>query len=137
MILSHIILGVTLIAFAIWLQWTERRGWPNESLDSDVDATYFDRRMRWRRRVNLIFALCGVLILSANAAGPRLFVIAWMLVILGLLAVVVMAGFDALRTQRYMHAQIPEIRRRMLNDNPNPSDEPQRSDRDHPTDQDR
>lgn len=137
MILSHIILGVTLIAFAIWLQWTERRGWPNESLDSDVDALYFEQRMRWRRRVNLIIALCGVLILAANAAGPRLFVLAWMLVIWGLLVVVVMAGFDAFRSQRYMKAKIPQIRRRILNDDSKHSDEPKRSDPDRPSDQDR
>jgi len=123
MILSHIILGVTLIGFAIWLQWTERRGWPNESLDSEVDSHYFQRRMRWRRRVNLIFALCGVLILAANLAGPRFFVLAWMLVTAGLLAVVVMAGFDAIRTQRYMNAKIPEIRRRFLDGDSQQQDE--------------
>jgi hypothetical protein len=120
MILSHIILGVTLIGFAIWLQWTERRGWPNESFDGEVDAIYFERRMRWRRRVNVIIGLCGVLILAANAAGPRLFVLAWMLVISGLLAVVVMAGFDAIRTQRYVNTKIPEIRRRILDGDSDP-----------------
>lgn len=127
MIISHIILGVTLVGFAVWLQWTERRGWPNESFDSELDASYFNQRMRWRRRVNAIFAICGVLILSANVAGPRWFVIAWMLVILGLLAVMVLAGFDAIRTHRYMNEKVPELRRRVLEDNPvgsnpNPSD---------------
>ena len=118
MIISHIILGLTLIGFAFWLQWTERRGWPNESFDSEVDANYFAGRMRWRRRVNVIFATCGVLILSANMAGPKLFVLAWMSVILGLLAIMILAAFDVIRTQRYVSDKIPEIRRRVLEDEP-------------------
>ena len=107
---SHLLLGVSLLAFAIWLQWTEGRGWPNESSDDDLDVRYYDRRMR----VNFILALCGGLILIAGFSGPRMFVISWLLVTLALLIVVVLAGFDAIGTQRYINAKLPDLRRRLL-----------------------
>ncbi len=115
MFASHIILGVTLISFSAWLQWTETQGWPNESREKESDAEYLRRRMRSRRRVNIIFAICGLLILMASVAGPRLFLVAWMSVTFALMAVVVLAAADVLRTRRHQIEKLPEVRRRMLN----------------------
>ena len=70
--------------------------------------------MRSRRRVNFILAFCGGLILVAGFSGPRMFVISWLLVTLALLIVVVLAGFDAIGTQRYINAKLPDLRRRLL-----------------------
>ena len=115
MFASHMILGMTLIGFAIWLQWTEAKGWPNESYSTDLDIAYLKRRMKSRRRVNFILGFCGVLILAAGVSGPRIFMMAWLTVTLALLTVVVLAGLDAFRTHRYLNDKIPEIRRQMLN----------------------
>ena len=114
MIAAHIILGLSLIGFAFWLQSTEAAGWPNESYDSDLDADYLGGRKRSRRRVNVILGACGVLILVANADGPWLFIICWLCVTLALMTVVVLAGLDALRTHRYHAKKLPEIRKQML-----------------------
>lgn len=114
MIVSHIVLGVSLIIFAVWLQRTEGRGWPNESSDDERDASYFGRRKRSRRRVNVILAICGGLILVAGMSGPRLFVISWGLVTMALLAVVVLAAFDVLGTRRHVNSKLPQLRQRLL-----------------------
>ena len=114
MFASHFILGVALICFSVWLQRTEAKGWPNETYDSKLDAKYLQRRKRSRRRVNIIFAICGVLILIAGVAGPRVFVFAWMSVTVALLTVVVLAAIDVVHTQRYQQKKLPEIRRRMF-----------------------
>ncbi len=114
MFASHLILGVSLIGFAWWLHQTEKKGWPNEARDSELDEQYLSRRRRTRRKVNFIFALCGVLVLIAGVSGPRLFVGAWMSVTVALLTVVVLAAIDVVRTQRYHGKKVPELRRRML-----------------------
>jgi Flp pilus assembly protein TadB len=114
MFASHLILGVTLISFSLWLQRTEGRGWPNETYDSELDAEYLRRRKRSRRRVNLIFAFCGTLILVAGVSGPRVFVVAWMTVTVALLTVMMLAAVDVVRTQRYQQKKLPEIRRQLF-----------------------
>ncbi len=113
-LISHLILGGSLVCFSLWLQWTESKGWPNESYDSESDASYLQGRMRSRRRVNVIIAICGVLIVIAGFAGPRLFMLAWLSVTLALLTVIALAALDVLRTQRYLSKKLPEVRRRMI-----------------------
>lgn len=110
---SHLVLGVTLIGFAVWLHLTEKKGWPNESMDGELDADYLQRRMRSRRRVNVILGICGVLILAAGIGPPVVFVAAWMSVFVALFIVMLLAALDVIRTQRYMNNKMPEIRRRM------------------------
>lgn len=111
---SHLVLGIALIGFAMWLQSTEVKGWPNESCEGKLDQEYFTRRHRSRRRVNVMLAICGALIVAAGFSPPRMFVLAWTAVAVGLLIVVVLAGFDALRTQRYHAKKLPEIRKQIL-----------------------
>ena len=102
MFASGMILSVTLIGFAWWLNANETHGWGNESYDSDIDKEYLERRRKSRRRVNAIIASCGLLIFVATVAGPGLiWVAAWMSVSIGLLTVVILALFDALRTHRH------------------------------------
>ena len=114
MFASHFVLGIALIAFGLWLQSTESKGWPNESCEGNLDRQYFARRHRLRRRVNGILIVCGMLILVAGISPPRMFILAWTLVSLALLIVVMLAGLDAVRTQRYHARKLPEIRRDTL-----------------------
>ncbi len=114
---SQLILAVTCLAFAAWLQWHESHGWPNESYDRQGDAEYLKTRMRSRRRVHLLFAGCGVLMAVAAFAGPgRVFVAAWMIISLALLTVVLLAGLDALRTSRYEKRRKDQLRKQLLNE---------------------
>ena len=55
-----------------------------------------------------------MLILIAGMSGPELFILSWFLVTLALLVVVMLAGFDVIRTHRYHMNKLPEIRRRTL-----------------------
>lgn len=116
MFAGSLILALTLLGFAAWLHYNERLGWPNESYDSDTDHEYLTRRMRARRRIHVILAVCGLLILIASFAGPShvLWVAAWMSVMAALMTVVILAALDAYRTQRYHAKKLPEIRSRML-----------------------
>ena len=104
MFFGGLILSATLLLFAFWLHSNEQRGWPNESYDSERDQEHLAQRKRSRRRVHLIFAACGILILIATLAGPqqlRIFVGAWSCVTVGLFAIVALAALDAFRTHRY------------------------------------
>lgn len=109
------ILGITLMAFAGWLHRQESEGWPSETFVTDLDKKYHRRRTRSRLRIHLILAGCGVAAIVAAIFGPgRVWVAAWSIVMVSLMTVVMLAGVDALRTQRYLKAKIPEIRRQIL-----------------------
>ena len=119
MFAGSLVLGVTLLCFAAWLHWNDTQGWPNEKFKTEIDNRYLAQRKRSRKRIHIIIALCGVLIIVAAIAGPGpIWVAAWMSVIVALLTVIVLAGFDAFRTHRYQKEKLPEIRRGTLNDDP-------------------
>jgi hypothetical protein len=112
---GSLVLGFTLIGFAAWLHWNELQGWPNESFETELDKKYLGQRTRSRRRIHIIMAACGVLILAAAIAGPgAIWVGAWTIVMFALMTIVLLAGIDAIRTHRYQQAKIPEIRRQIL-----------------------
>ncbi len=114
---GSLVLGATLCLFAGWLHRTEKRGWPNESFDTDLDQEYRSRRLRSRRRINGLIAICGVLILIAAFASPgNLWALCWILVMVGLMLVVFLAGVDVFRTHRYHQKKLPEIRKQTLGD---------------------
>jgi len=114
---GSLILGVTLCCFAGWLHLTEKRGWPNESFETDLDKQYRNRRLHSRRRIHYLIATCGILILIAAFAGPGLvWLICWSLVMVGLLVVVLLAAGDAVGTHRYHKEKLPEIRKQTLGD---------------------
>ncbi len=112
---GSLLLGTTLLCFAYWLHWNETQGWPNESFVTELDNRYHATRSRSRKRIHIIIAICGVLILVAAIVGPGpVWVASWMCVTVALLTVVVLAGVDAIRTHRYHSDKLPEIRRQVL-----------------------
>ena len=114
---GSLVLGITVLCFAAWLHWNDTHGWPNESFETELDNRYLARRKRSRKRIHIIIAGCGVLILVAAFAGPGpVWIAAWMIVIVGLMTVVLLAAIDAWRTHRYHHDKLPEIRRDVLGD---------------------
>lgn len=117
MFLGSLVLGLTVIAFAAWLHWNEQIGWPNESFRTQLDREYLSERTRARKRIHVLIASAGGLMLVAAIAGPgAIWLGAWMLVMLALLTVVLLAAMDALRTHRYHVRKLPEIRREILGD---------------------
>ena len=114
---GSLILGVTLCCFAAWLHWRETNGWPDELFVTELDNQYRNKRSRSRGLIHWIIGACGVLILLAAFAEPGPFwLAAWTFVIAGLIAVVFLAGIDAIRTHRYHAEKLPEIRRETLGD---------------------
>ncbi|MCH1496485.1 MAG: hypothetical protein L7U72_14795 [Rubripirellula sp.] len=114
---GSLVLGATLCLFAGWLHRTEQRGWPNETFHTELDQEYRVARLRSRRRINFLIAVCGVLILIAAFASPgNLWAICWILVMMGLVLVVFLAGVDAFRTHRYHQRKLPEIRKQSFGD---------------------
>ncbi len=111
MFAGSMILAVTLIAFAAWLQWSESNGWGDGELsETELDQRYFRQRGRSRRRTNLIIGICGLLILvAAIAGGGPIWIAAWLCVTLALATVVGLAGLDVLRTHRYHTAKMQDL----------------------------
>lgn len=118
MFAGSLLLGLTLIAFAAWLQWNEMIGWRSEALESRLDIEYHTRRSASRSHIHLIIGICGLLILVAAFAGRAtpLWVAAWLSVVVSLVLIIVLALLDALRTYRYQLAKRPEIRRKNFGD---------------------
>lgn len=113
------ILGITLISFAFWLHWNDTRGWPHEEQDlkGKLASQYLSRRKRSRRRIHIIIAGCGAAIIVAALTGPGpIWIAAWMSVAMGLMTVVVLAGFDAFRTHRYQRTRLRQARHDLLGD---------------------
>ena len=99
---GSLVIGLTLLGFAAWLHWYDTKGGPVEEFVTDLDNTYHAKRTKARRRIHVIFAACGLMAIAAAFVGPGPFwVIAWTCVMFALLAVVILAGLDALRTHRY------------------------------------
>ena len=127
MVGGGLLLSVTLILFAVWLQRTEHVGWPGEEFDGkrDLDQRYRRQRMRSRRVVNFLIGLCGVLILIASLSllidakfidGRLIFVAAWLTVIVVLFVVVMLAMLDVFRTYRYEKDKLRDLRRQSIGD---------------------
>lgn len=116
MFVGGLILAVTLISFAVWLQWNEREGWPGETFQNE-DRVYLRARFRRRRRIHWIIGICGGLILVATVGTPehrQVWVACWAIVMIALIAVVLLALLDAFQTHRYHQSKLPEIRREIL-----------------------
>lgn len=117
MFAGGLLLAVTLLFFAVWLQWTEHQGWPHDTFDSEDDLEYLDRRKKSRLRVNILIGICGLLILAATLSGAGVvFVAAWSIVTLILMVIVILAGLDAFRTHRHQQDKIRRMRKRALED---------------------
>ena len=117
MFLGSLVLGVTIIAFAAWLQWNESENATEETPRTDLDREYFSARTRARKRIHVLIAISGVFVLVAAFAGPGpVWLFSWMGVIVLLMIVVMLAGLDALRSHRYHVRKLPEIRREIFGD---------------------
>lgn len=119
MILGSLVIGITLLSFAVWLQMNESRGWPNEELSfqGELADQYLRRRKRSRKRIHIIIGGCGVVIIGAAWAGPGvIWIAAWMSVSAALMTVIVLAGFDAFRTHRYQSIRLRQVRHEMLSE---------------------
>ncbi|QEG01031.1 hypothetical protein Mal15_51070 [Stieleria maiorica] len=117
MFAGGLLLGVTLLFFAIWLQWTEHHGWPHDTFDGDDDIEYRRRRKKSRLLVNVLIGICGALILAATFAGVGVvYLAAWSIVTLTLVVIVILAGLDAFRTHRHHQDKIRRMRKRALDD---------------------
>ncbi|MEM6978408.1 MAG: hypothetical protein AAF539_01990 [Planctomycetota bacterium] len=102
------------MAFAVWLQRTETIGWPQESFDDD-DADYRRRRRRARLRVNVLFFICGLLILVATLAGNARAAIwagCWLSVMAVLMVILLLACLDVWRTYRHQIQRLNDLRRK-------------------------
>ncbi len=117
MFAGGLVLGLTLIAFAVWLHQREQAGWDERQENSEVDEQYYSRREAGRRQVYFLFGIAGLLILVAAFAGPGfVWGMCWLIVSALLLIVVSLALVDAMRTHRYHQQKLPEIRRQLLHD---------------------
>lgn len=111
---GSLVLGITLVAFAGWLHRQDTDGWPSEDFITELDKKYHKRRTRSRRRIHMILAGCGVAAIIAAFSGlGAVWVAMWSLVMVSLVVVVALAGFDALHTQRYLKSKIPEIQEQL------------------------
>ena len=115
MFAGGLLLGVTLLFFAGWLQWTELHGWPHDTDDNEWDNEYLQRRKKSRLLVNLLIGTCGLLILAAAIAGKGVvFVAAWSIVSLILMVILILAALDAFRTHRHHQDKLRRIRERAM-----------------------
>ncbi|MEM1068556.1 MAG: hypothetical protein AAGG48_13125 [Planctomycetota bacterium] len=117
MFAGSLVLGMTIIAFAAWLQWNENETAGDENPRTDLDREYLNNRGRARKRIHVLIAGSGGLVLVAACAGPGpVWLVSWLGVIMLLLIVVMLAGLDALRSHRYHLRKLPEIRREIFGD---------------------
>ncbi len=126
MLPASLILGLTLLGFAAWLEWREQQ-------ESDpgplFDAEYLSRRRRGRRAVHILLAASGLLILAAAVAGRGvLWAALWSAVCGLLILVLVIAIVDFWRTHRYFYRKLPELRQQMLHPDETGEDEPNKRD---------
>ncbi len=118
MFAGSLLLGLTLIGFAAWLQWNDAIGWRSEEMESQLDVEYHLRRSKSRSRIHLIIGFCGSLVILAGFAGKAtpIWVASWMSVIVSMLVIILLAVLDAWRTHRYQIAKRPEIHRKNFGD---------------------
>lgn len=114
-------LGCTIIAFAVWLQRNEKENAVYENPRTDLDRDYLATRTKARQRIHWLIGASGVMVLVAAFAGPGpVWLLAWTGVIVLLLIVVLLAGFDAFRSHRYHVRKLPEIRREIFGEQDQP-----------------
>ncbi|QEG39975.1 hypothetical protein [Roseimaritima ulvae] len=112
---ASIILALTLLGFAVWLELRERDEPQAGDADAAFDDDYLLARRRGRRAVHVLLVVAAVLILIAGLAGPGPIWIAMWLAVCGLLVVIMMLGMmDFYRSNRYLARKLPELRKQVL-----------------------
>ena len=111
MLAGSLLIGFTVIVVAVWLEYNDSLGWPNElereqGSSADVDIRYRTVRRRWRRVVHVLIAVCGALMAAAGLAGlGRFWVAAWTAVAILMMVIILLALGDAVRTRRHYVAK--------------------------------
>ncbi|WP_068261370.1 hypothetical protein [Rubripirellula obstinata] len=108
---GSLVLAMTIIGFAIWLQRNEEHTDQNGSSESELDRVYHRARSASRKRTNRLIGFSGLLILAtAFISNPIAWMSIWLLVMISLLIVIGLAGKDAVRTYRYHQKKLDEVR---------------------------
>lgn len=111
MLPACLIIGFTVVAVAMWLEYNDFLGWPNEvererGSSNERDSRYRVVRRRWRRVVHMLIAICGALMAATGLSGPGpFFIAAWTAVAMLMMVVIVLALGDAFRTHRHYAAK--------------------------------
>lgn len=116
MFAGSLVLGLTMIVFAVWLQWNESFGWTHEPMTCKADVEYLLRRSKSRSRIHLMIGFCGSLAIVAafSGAGSSIWVAAWMSIMLALLVIIGLAFLDAWHTYRHQVNRRAELTERSL-----------------------
>jgi len=102
-----LLMGFAVICIAVWLEYNDSLGWPREidrerGLESESDLRYRAIRRRWRVVTHAILATCGFLMAAAGFAGlGKFWVASWTAVAILIMAIMVIALGDAIRTHRH------------------------------------
>ncbi len=112
---ASLLVGISVISVAVGLESHRRLSQWSATDATELDLQYAARRKRVRQWTNGLFALLGLLAVTAGVIGPGFIWFGlWTAVPLVLLATVVLACWDFLHTERYLQKKIPEIRRETL-----------------------
>ncbi len=112
---ASMILALTLLGFAVWLELREREGPQAGDADATFDDEYLLARHRGRRSVHVLLVVAAALIFVAGLAGPGAVWIAMWLAVCGVLVVVMLLGaVDFYRTNRFLARKLPELRKQAL-----------------------
>jgi len=112
MLAGCLLIGFTVIVVAVWLEYNDLLGWPNEIelervASSDRDERYRIVRRRWRKIVHCLIAVCGALMAAAGLSGLGPFwIAAWTAVALLMLTIILIAMGDAIRSHRHYASKL-------------------------------
>ena len=114
---ASVVVGLTIVGIAVWLEWRESQGDVDGLGGGALDQRYLGKRRWLRRAIHLLLLISGVIVLVAGFAGPgRVWVFGWLAVAGLLVMVLALAVVDLWRTKRYLRRKLPELRRQTLGD---------------------
>ena len=114
---ASVVVGLTIVGIAVWLEWRESQGDVDGLGGGALDQRYLGKRRWLRRAIHLLLLISGVIVLVAGYAGPgRVWVLGWLAVSGLLVMVLALAVVDLWRTKRYLRRKLPELRRQTLGD---------------------
>lgn len=107
--------GTSVIAIALGLESHRRLHDLSLSPSSNLDKDYIRSRRRFRLWTNAIIALIGILAAAAGFVGRGpVWIVLWAVIPVFVLAIVVLAISDVIRTNSYLVRKLPELRAETL-----------------------
>lgn len=107
--------GTSVIAVAFGLESHRRLHDQSLNPSSKLDESYKRSRRRFRLWTNAIIALIGFLAAAAGFVGRGpVWIVLWALIPIFVLAIVVLAISDVVRTNSYLVRKLPELRAETL-----------------------